>query len=260
MVERFSLLYRRGGLGDTLLTFPILELLKKAGKKLVAVGNTDYFIIAKELGWAIEVYSQIPNLDFESKIIISVDGNLFPFPKKREWIVDYYLRSLNLKGEFSKTLPLKPLDKSPLSFKAVVHPSSGSKKKNLSPEVFLKIEYKLKKLGYETIYLLGEADLWLEEHVKNCFYISSLLETARALKTAALFVGVDSGLSHLASYCGVRTYILYGPTDKLIWKPIGERFYQLSLDLSCSPCFPNVCKERPCLGHDILSVFDAVIS
>ncbi|MCS7084322.1 MAG: glycosyltransferase family 9 protein [Aquificaceae bacterium] len=257
--QPLSLVYRRGGLGDTLLTFPILEALTNLGQNPIAVGNTDYFIIAKEIGWAIDVYSEIPKLNFTNQIKISLDGNVPPFPKGREWIVSHYFRALGLSPKFSKTLPLKPFEKSPLSGKAVLHPSSGSRKKNLPPELFLRIEHHLKALGYETIYLIGEADLWLTEIVKNYWQSSSPLEIARALKTSAIFIGADSGISHLASYCGVKTYILYGPTDPIIWKPIGQNTYQISLNLPCSPCFPNTCDAQPCLSPNLAELFFSLI-
>ncbi len=246
------LFYRRGGLGDTLLTFPLLELLKKSGKRLWAVGNTDYLIIAKEVGWADEISSEVPKYEFEGKIVISLDGNIKPFPEKRMWIVEHYLRSASLTGSFSKTLPLEPMEKSPLENHIVLHPSSGSWKKNPPLELFLRIERFLKKEGYKTIYLVGEADQWLRDHVKNYFESFSPLEIAKALKSAKLFVGLDSGLSHLASYCGLPTFIFYGPTNPVIWRPIGERVFQISLELFCSPCFPNTCDERKCLSVDLL--------
>ncbi len=246
------LLYRRGGLGDTLLTFPILELLKRFEKKVWAVGNTDYFAIAKEVGWADMVSSEIPKTEFEGKILISYEGNVKPFPEKRMWIVEHYFQSLSLRGGFSKVLPLEPAEKSPIKGCAVLHPSSGSWKKNPSLELFFKIEYFLKREGYKTIYLIGEADSWLKDYVKDYFESYSPLEIAKALRTARLFVGLDSGLSHLASYCGIPTFVFYGPTDPVVWKPIGERVFHISLELSCSPCFPEVCEERSCLHVEML--------
>ncbi len=246
------LLYRRGGLGDTLLTFPILELLKKSGRNVWAVGNTDYFAIAKEVGWVDMVSSEMPKAEFEGKILISYEGNVKPFPEKRMWIVEHYLCSLSLKGEFSRVLPLEPAEKTPLKGCAVLHPSSGSWKKNPPLELFFRIEAFLKREGYKTLYLVGEADQWLKDHVKDYFESYSPLGIARALRTAKLFVGLDSGLSHLASYCGIPTFVFYGPTDPVVWKPIGERVFQISLELSCSPCFPKVCEERSCLHVEAL--------
>ncbi|MCS7171500.1 MAG: glycosyltransferase family 9 protein [Aquificaceae bacterium] len=241
------LLYRRGGLGDTLLTFPILELLKRSGKRVCAVGNTDYFLLAKAVGWVDLISSEVPEGDFEERIIISFEGNLRPFPEDRVWIVEHYFRSLGFENHFSRIIPVEPKLGSPLEGCAVLHPSSGSPKKNPPLELFLRIEDFLRREGLRTLYLIGEADGWLKEYVKNYFESLSPLEMARALRTARLFVGADSGLSHLASYCGLPTFIFYGPTDPVIWKPIGERVFQIALSPPCSPCFPNVCDEKSCL-------------
>jgi len=247
------LFYRRGGLGDTLLTFPILEILKKIGKRIWAVGNTDYFAIAKAVGWVDFVSSEVPEKEFEERIIIAHDGNVKPFPEKRVWVVEHYLRSLKLSGNFSKVLPIEPFEKSPLQGCAVLHPSSGSPKKNPPLELFLRIEDFLKRQGFKTVYLIGEADQWLKDHIKNYFESFSPLEIAKALKGARLFIGNDSGISHLASYCGLPTFLFYGPTDPVVWKPIGEKVFQISLSLECSPCFPQVCQERRCL--DVKALF-----
>lgn len=246
------LLYRRGGLGDTLLTFPVLENLKKLNKKVLAVGNTDYLEIAKEIGWADQIASEmVPDWQGE-RIIISVDGNVKPFPEKREWIVKYYLRSLGLGYSFSNRLPLKSSNASPLKNKVVLHPSSGSRKKNPSIELFHRIEHFLRKEGLRYVYLLGPADEHLRGSVKPYWESYKPLEVAKALLDAKLFIGLDSGLSHLASYCGVPCLLFYGPTDHILWKPIGRQTKIIRLGLRCSPCFPNVCQDRPCLDVDAL--------
>ncbi|MDM7202742.1 MAG: glycosyltransferase family 9 protein [Thermodesulfobacteriaceae bacterium] len=246
------LFYRRGALGDTLLTFPILELLKRSGKKIWAVGNTDYFNIAKEIGWVDFLSSEIPKREFQGEILISSEGKVRPFPESRIWIVEHYMKSIGISGKFSKTLPLEPMDKSPLEGYAVIHPSSGSPKKNAPLELFFKIEKFLKEEGLKTIYLIGEADFWLKDYLKKYYESLSPLEIARALKSSLLFVGNDSGMAHLASYCGLPTFIFYGPSDPIVWKPIGEKVYQISLSLSCSPCFPEVCMERKCFNEELL--------
>ncbi|MFN7065720.1 MAG: glycosyltransferase family 9 protein [Aquificaceae bacterium] len=234
------------------MTFPILELLKKAGKKIWAVGNTDYLSIAKEVGWADFISSEIPEGEFEERVLISYEGNVSPFPKNRVWIVKHYLESLNLPFNFSKSLPLKPLDKSPLEGKVLLHPSSGSFKKNPPLELFLRIEEFLRKEGLKALYVIGEADQWLKAYVKEYFESLSPLELAKALKTAKLFIGLDSGMSHLASYCGLPTMVFYGPTDPVIWRPIGDKIFQISLSLDCSPCFPHACDERKCFELESL--------
>jgi len=41
------------------------------------------------------------------------------------------------------------------------------------------------------------------------------------LATAGLYVGNDSGVSHLAAAWGARTLALFGPTDPAVWSPVG---------------------------------------
>ncbi|WP_448588281.1 glycosyltransferase family 9 protein [Thermocrinis sp.] len=247
------LLYRRGGLGDTLLTFPILEIFKRRGFYTVAVGNTDHYSIAKAVGWADKVLSEKPEGKFDVEVSIGVDG-LDPFPRDQTWVVDHYFNSLGITESFSLTLPLEGYIESPLKDKVVLHPSSGSSKKNPPLELFLKIE---EYFGGECVYLVGEADGWLKAHVRNFLEVLNPLEMARHLKTARLFVGNDSGVSHLSSYLGVPTFIFYGPTHWKVWRPIGEKVFPIGLWLECSPCFPNTCKERHCF--DVERLFEAFL-
>jgi ADP-heptose:LPS heptosyltransferase len=45
---------------------------------------------------------------------------------------------------------------------------------------------------------------------------------AAALAACALFVGNDSGTTHLAAACGCPTLALFGPTDPAAWAPRGR--------------------------------------
>jgi ADP-heptose:LPS heptosyltransferase len=49
-----------------------------------------------------------------------------------------------------------------------------------------------------------------------------LLPTAALIAQAAVFVGHDSGLTHLAAALRRPTVAIFGPTDPDIWKPRGE--------------------------------------
>ncbi|MGP1274229.1 MAG: glycosyltransferase family 9 protein [Caulobacterales bacterium] len=50
-----------------------------------------------------------------------------------------------------------------------------------------------------------------------------LLETGACLAGAALFVGNDSGLMHMAAAAGTPTLGLFGPTDERVYGPWGRR-------------------------------------
>jgi len=250
------LFYRRGGLGDTLLTFPIFEVLKRKNCYIVAIGNTDYLKIAKEIGWVDEIYSdlypEILKKDYDLKIFFSKSEGFPPFPSERIWIVDYYFNLLNLEKNFSLILPIKSCSKSPLKNKVVLHPGSGSFKKIPDFSLFEKIEKYLISQGFKTIYLIGEADSWIKDFTNNYWECLDSLLIAKALKSAKCFIGLDSGISHLVSYLGIKSFLFYGPTDPVVWKPIGKNYKIISLNLNCSPCFPKVCKEKRCLDVKLL--------
>ena len=38
-----------------------------------------------------------------------------------------------------------------------------------------------------------------------------------------LFIGNDSGISHMASALGIPTIAIFGPTDPRVWSPRGKR-------------------------------------
>ncbi|GEM_PF-266861 len=248
-----ALLYRRGGLGDTLLTFPLLEVLKSKGYHVTAVGNTDYFELALKAGWADKILPEIPTGDFDLKLIIGVDGNIKTFPSERMWIVEHYLREAGFWGvNYSKTLPLIKRSENIPSKTVILHPSSGSRFKNLEPSLFLEIEEFLKERGFDVLYPLGEADRWLKEYVKDSVPIARPVDFLAVAQNSALFVGSDSGFAHLSAYLGVPTVVIYGPSDPIVWRPIGERVFALVPDLECAPCFPDVCGEMTCLLKESL--------
>ncbi len=245
------LIYRRGGLGDTLLLFPVFEILSRRGFEVHAVGNTDYLKIAKSIGWIKRAFSEIPEGEYPVRFVFS-EGNLPPFPQGRVWVVEHYLRSVGLSGEFSRRLPLRTSENSPLKGKVVLHPSSGSPKKNPPLELFFELEKVLKERGAQVVYPLGEAEGWLEGKVERSYPIRDLLRFARDLASATAYIGVDSGISHLASYLGVRSLVIYGPTDPLVWGPIGYETEVINVPMECSPCFPHVCSCRACLSAEKL--------
>jgi len=50
-----------------------------------------------------------------------------------------------------------------------------------------------------------------------------LLEAAEEIRRCRLFIGNDSGITHLAAYLGCPTIALFGPTDPRVWGPVGRR-------------------------------------
>ncbi|GLI52318.1 glycosyltransferase family 9 protein [Thermodesulfovibrio yellowstonii] len=257
-----ALVYRMGGLGDSLLIYPILEILNKKGYDVTVWGNPEYFRLAEISGFCIKTVFYEPKEQYDLKIIFSKNSEILknyqnnsiyinPIPTQQTWIVDYYLKKLGFKNEkFSKILPV-PFSEIKHNNLCIVHPGSGSKKKNPDLIFFFELEKFLKELGFDILYLLGPAETEFAEVFKNSVYIENPIEIAKLLSKANLYIGLDSGISHLSSYLGIPSIIIFGPTEPQVWHPIGEKFLIIRYE-SCPACFPDVCKERKCLKPEFL--------
>lgn len=258
------LIYRIGGLGDSLLTYPVLEILSKQGWEVTVWGNPEYFELAKLAGFCQRVTFYEPQLEFDLHIFFSENKELFqrtnslfvpPIPKEKIWVVDYYLKSLGLdQYSFSQRLKIG-LDQKREKSLCLIHPGSGSKKKNPEPEFFRILESKLKNLGLKVKYILGPAEEDLLEVMKEGIFFEDLIEVTKILLSSTLYIGLDSGISHLSSYLGTTSIVIYGPTDPLVWRPIGECVSLVRYE-ECPPCFPYVCKEKTCMKKS--SIIDKV--
>ena len=62
-------------------------------------------------------------------------------------------------------------------------------------------------------------------------------DAAALLERAALYVGTDSGLAHLAAAVGTRAVTIFAPADPDRVCPFGNRDLVVKPDKPCSPCF-----------------------
>ncbi len=69
------------------------------------------------------------------------------------------------------------------------------------------------------------------------------------LARASLFIGQDSGPTHLSAALGRPTLAIFGPTDPQLTAPLGESSAVVYKNLPCSPCHEQAaeCPNRKCL-------------
>jgi len=108
------------------------------------------------------------------------------------------------------------------SGEVIIQPGSGSAKKNWPLENFTALAEALRKAGHRVLWCLGPAEGDLAE-CRPALPAMPLTDLARTLAGAALFVGNDSGIGHLASLAGTPTIAIFGPTDPAVWRPAGPR-------------------------------------
>jgi ADP-heptose:LPS heptosyltransferase len=100
---------------------------------------------------------------------------------------------------------------------AVIHPFSGSARKNWPLEKFRGMAAKLER-AMPVRWCAGAEDPPLEGALR----IDDLWELARWLARARLYVGNDSGITHLAAAVGTPVLALFGASDPQVWAPRGE--------------------------------------
>lgn len=76
----------------------------------------------------------------------------------------------------------------------------------------------------------------------------SLKELVAVLKQAEFFVGIDSGVMHLASAVDIPVVGLFGPTDPFYVRPQNRKSLVVREELDCMPCYirPS-CRDYDCL-------------
>jgi ADP-heptose:LPS heptosyltransferase len=102
-----------------------------------------------------------------------------------------------------------------------VHPGSGSPTKNWPPERFATVATRL-AAGHPWLLVLGPAEAQISDLEGSVVARNWPVRTlGAALSRAGLFLGNDSGASHLAAASGAPTLALFGPTDPALWAPVG---------------------------------------
>ena len=134
-----------------------------------------------------------------------------------------------LRGE--KLLDLEPRPIPERGPRIVVHPGSGGARKcwPLAPWME-ELRIWQQQQPMEVVWLAGEAEGNLlrrlpEEWKQAPHEIREnrpLPEVFDLLRSADLYLGHDSGISHLAAWSGIPCGLLFGPTDPKIWAPPGS--------------------------------------
>ncbi len=134
---------------------------------------------------------------------------------------DFYMRqAAGLVGRVKEAIPALACPRVEGEY-ATIHPFSGSKKKNWPLERFLELSKLLERKM--PVRWVVERGSWSGDGVDLAPIFEDLYEMACWLAGALVYVGNDSGITHLAAAAGTRTVALFGPTDPRVWSPRGEK-------------------------------------
>jgi len=111
----------------------------------------------------------------------------------------------------------------------IIHPGSGGMEKCWHLDNFCKLAEALAAKDMQVLFLLGPAELdrfdaeatKRIEGLGKCVSGPGLAEVMQILACANLYIGNDSGITHLAASLGSPTLAIFGPTDAKLYGPIG---------------------------------------
>jgi ADP-heptose:LPS heptosyltransferase len=317
-MNRLSILFiHPGALGDVVLGYPALKMIREAEFNVHFMGRFEIARLVRQLNLADEILpfesaessvlfgdpEKIPGetvrrfksfgriflvaqsealFDTLDKITGGKTRQLSPRPKvaDRVHVADHLMRQMikdnGIFDPFNRDRSpankmVTPADSCSNQHRILLHPGSGSRRKNWPVQNFVRTAKLLKNEGFDPEFLLGPAEQdkhleilrsWPDQNaippVHTPHKLTDLLELLLAF---GHFIGNDSGVSHLAAYCSVHTLVVFGPSDPLRWHPVGPRVTVLNSN-SCTPCFeiePANCPQEMCLctisPDDVLKAF-----
>jgi heptosyltransferase-3 len=124
---------------------------------------------------------------------------------------------------------LKMVGREPI---VAIHPGSGGDKKKWPVENFAAVARWISdELAAQLLVVEGEADEHVAEKLARLLEPRmvtvakglKLVELAAVLERCALFLGNDSGITHLAAAVGTPVVAMFGSASTPIWEPRGER-------------------------------------
>jgi ADP-heptose:LPS heptosyltransferase len=213
------------------------------------------------------------DLTFKQEVQAATQGRvrLFQFHPRESQVhqADYYLSCLEIDSVLSMPhIPLMPdadqwaeiycarnsLESKPM---LAIAPGSGAREKNWPVISFERIaRWWRERIGGSVIVILGPVEEERGGYESLCSHGVAIRgitlgRLAAVIARCSLYVGNDSGISHLAAALGAPTAAVFGPSNINRWAPRGKTVLVLRHEVPCSPCAVSVmknCRHRNCLA------------
>jgi heptosyltransferase III len=225
------LLIRPGAIGDCIVSLPAMEFLKSDHTEVWTAGQNVPLIrfadrVRSILSTGIDAFP--PRLEALAGFdeIVSWYGanrpefreavagfpvrflDALPQDEAHVHAVDFYMRQV---GGPDGAIPYIACPRSDDGFVAV-HPFSGSPKKN-----WVRFAELAASAPFPLRFCVSP-----EQHWPGAVQFDDLYDLARWLATSSLYVGNDSGISHLAAAVGVPTVAIFQASKPAVWGPRGR--------------------------------------
>ncbi|MEP9411401.1 MAG: glycosyltransferase family 9 protein [Candidatus Brocadia sp.] len=132
-----------------------------------------------------------------------------------------------------------------------IAPVSNIKIKNWTPEKTAELIHKLKELSYDVVLFCADKEFLQDITIGNNELVVGQVDFSLLMGIVSLckiFIGVDTGPTHLAAAIGVPTIGLYGPTSGTVAGPYSKKGTYIQSSVACHYYNPLALfspKERP---------------
>jgi ADP-heptose:LPS heptosyltransferase len=243
------LIIRPGGIGDCILSLPAIEYLRAdytevwvpsgivplvrcAEARAIATTGIDWLGLADVepppgviaslrqfdsiVSWyganREEFREQVRELGLPFQFLAAL-----PDPHAKIHAADFFLRQAGSDGFALPRIEYRRIERADF---AVIHPFSGSARKNWPLERFLEVA---SRLALPVRWCAGPQEPLPPELTGDAARFEDLYELACWLASARVYIGNDSGITHLAAAVGTPVVAVFGATDPAVWAPRGER-------------------------------------
>jgi len=232
------LVVRTCAIGDFVLHLPALRALSEAhnGATFTLVGNVETLTLARTFlrvsaihsidvpPWSGLFAGPLPGLTFDAAWVWMKDSiladNLRLSGVRQVFQANAFPQTGHAAAHLLQTVGLPAPELPDLwnasATRVLLHPGSGG-----SSKIWPRFKELAEALPDATI-LLGPCERPLRTPNPTLENLP-LAAVVEELRNCRMFVGNDSGITHIASYLGTPTVALFGPTDPETWGPVGRR-------------------------------------
>jgi len=182
--------------------------------------------------------------DFKNLILHEPSEDFQEFLKKEKWAGAYWLNLVQPNRPAAETAPAAKLNISEMDKERgallcdflgttnplIIHPGSGDPAKNAPLSFFKKAAEKaVQESGADVFVIWGDAELQQADEITEVFRdmekvkvlpdLLMLKDLVSVLTQGRGYLGNDSGVTHLAAACGLKTFAVFNTTDSRIWGP-----------------------------------------
>jgi ADP-heptose:LPS heptosyltransferase len=185
-----------------------------------------------------------------------------PFPAQPVHVIDYHLSLFgSTSAQFTSGYPCLtrlfssfPCQNSKRNSIAIA-PGSGSIRKNWLLERFQTIADYLESQGYQVFWIAGECEAEFTFRDKDQLLRNTdLVSLSRFLHGCTLFIGNDSGVTHLAAASGCPVIALFGASNPAIWAPRGISKVRCIVSTVCLEYCQTNNRKIDCIGECMKSI------